>query len=135
MLSNGVVGCCPSGSQCGGTVNPAQITTITEYLTTTTQYPQAPSTNVQIGSKTTTVLPGIILTQCTTTPIVYNGYCSTLTANGPGLPTTAQGKCGTILVINRADVRSMGWKLPVLIIAFHGVLVVCSCFGFFRWRC
>jgi hypothetical protein len=134
MLSNGVVGCCPSGSQCGGTVNAAQITTVTvtQYLTTT-QYPQTPSTVVQVGSKTTTVLPGIYVTTSTTNPsIAYNGYCSTLIAHGPDLPTTAQGVCGPILVINRADVRSMGWKLPVLITAFHGALGLYSRFGF-RW--
>jgi hypothetical protein len=135
MLSNGVVGCCPSGSQCRGTVNAAQITTVTvtQYLTTT-QYPQAPSTVVQVGSKTTTtVLPGIYVTASTTTSsIAYHGYCSTLIAQGPNLPTTAQGVCGPILLINRADMRSMGWKLPVLITAFHGALGLYSCFGF-RW--
>ena len=152
MLSNGVVGCCPSGSNCGGTVNAAQITTmtVTQYLTTTqypqtpttavqylttTQYPQTPTTVVQIGSQTsTTILSGIFVTESATTPsIVYNSYCSTLIANGPNLPTTAQGVCGTILVISHADVRPVGWKLPTLIIAFYGSLGLYSCFGF-RWR-
>lgn len=136
MLSNGVVGCCPSGSTCEGTVNAAQITTVTvtQYLTTT-QYSQPPTTVVQIGSMTTsTVVPGIYVSVSTTNPpIVYNGYCSTLVANGPDLPTTAQGTCGTILIISRANMQPIGWKLPVLITAFYGVLGLCSCFGF-RWR-
>ena len=33
------------------------------------------------------------------------GYCSTIYENGPGLPTEAQGQCGTILVL-QADARS-----------------------------
>jgi len=156
MLSNGVVGCCPSGGQCEGTVNAAQITTatLTQFLTTT-QYPQESTTVVAIssettttlyplgvttiieigGSNTTTVLPGIYLTETTGKPsIMSNGYCSTLTAHGPNLPATAQGACGTILVISRAYVRPIGWKLPALVAAFYGTLGLYSYFGF-RWWC
>lgn len=139
-LSNSVVGCCPDGSTCGGTVNAAQIetVTVTEYLTTT-QYQQVGSTVVEVGGQTTTtVVPGIYVTETQTTTgtsrnnIVYNGYCSTMIANGPNLPTTAQGGCGTILVISAADVRPVGWRLPALIIGFYGLLGLYSFFGFRR---
>jgi hypothetical protein len=110
MLSNGVVGCCPFGSSCQGTVNAAQVTTIivTKYVTST-PYPKS----------------------TTTTSIVPNRYCSTLVAHGPNLPTTAQGVCGTILIISGADMRPIGWKLPVLITGFYGTL---GLYSFFRFR-
>lgn len=137
-LSDGVVGCCPQGETCSGTVNEAQIqtVTVTQYLTTT-QYQQVGTTVVQVGGQsTTTTYAGIYVTEGTTTTshnnIIYNGYCSTLTANGPNEPTTAQGGCGTILVINSADVRVIGWRLPALIVGFYGALGLYSFFGFRR---
>jgi len=65
-----------------------------------TQY-QQPTTVVAGGA-------GVYVYPTTTTPaatvnggggVVYNGYCSTLYADGPGLPTTRAGQCGEILVL------------------------------------
>jgi len=74
-----------------------------------------------------------VVTTTTHNEIIDNGqYCSTLVANGPNLPATAQGACGTILVISKADVRSVGWRLPALITGFYGALGLYSLFGFKR---
>jgi hypothetical protein len=63
----------------------------------------------------------------TTKTINYNGYCSTIFANGPNLPTTAQGVCGTILVLNEANGKGVGWRIWSLAAAFYGAL------GLWRW--
>ncbi|KAF2089369.1 hypothetical protein K490DRAFT_54982 [Saccharata proteae CBS 121410] len=81
-----VCGCCPAGSDCSGTVSAAQVTTVT---VTVTAY--------QTVAQQTTEYPAYVQ-PATTTEGYYNGYCSTLIANGPGLPTTREGSCGTILV-------------------------------------
>lgn len=83
--SNGLIGCCPSGSSCGGVVNVAQITTVTVYPqpTTATVYAQ-PSTVVVYNQPTQ----------------VQAGFCATITMSGPDLPRAAQGGCGTVLIVN-----------------------------------
>jgi len=100
LLSNSLVGCCPTDTTCSGSVAANQVTTVTVYQqNTVTQY-QQPTTVIAGGG-------GVYVYPTTTTPaatvngggIVYNGYCSTLYADGPGLPTTRAGQCGTILVV------------------------------------
>lgn len=56
---------------------------------TKTVQPQVATTYVQY----TTPAAGSVVSQA-----AAGGYCSTLYAVGPGLPTTRQGSCGTILV-------------------------------------
>jgi len=73
--SNGLIGCCPSGSTCSGTVNVAEVHTVTVY-------PQ-PQTTVYNQPNP-----------------VQGGFCATITMDGPGLPRTEQGQCGTILLVS-----------------------------------
>lgn len=77
---------------------------------TKTVYPQYYTTTVYPHYTTQAVAPQ------------YVGYCSTLYADGPGLPTTRQGACGTILILNHgvtsATVR-LAW------VGFVGAAVVC----------
>lgn len=52
---------------------------------------------------------------------MYAGYCSTLIADGPGLPTTRAGDCGTILVVSGAGEEGVrrgwyGWGVPVAVV-------------------
>lgn len=57
-------------------------------------------------------------------PAVYDGYCSTYYAQGPNLPTTRQGECGTVLVIEPGEgVRwAVGWaKLCGMLFVLHAV--------------
>ncbi|KAF2674671.1 hypothetical protein BT63DRAFT_449661 [Microthyrium microscopicum] len=100
MMSNGVVGCCAQGSTCGGTVNAAQIQTVTVTAT-------APQTVVQVpGGVITTTVPGapangVYVTTVSTPKAVVNGgpYCSTQVMAGAPLPTFAAAACGTILIL------------------------------------
>lgn len=75
--------------------------------------------------------PGGYMT--TTTTVVYGGqpaaaqgttageYCSTLTANGAGLPTVRSGECGQVLVVAAGAARhTVGWwTLTAAIGALH----------------
>jgi hypothetical protein len=62
-----------------------------------------------------------------TTVGVYNvipvggAYCSTLTMNGPGLPTTRQGDCGTILVVNegKPSLKTLGYGMAIVVGFMH----------------
>ncbi|KAK8195510.1 hypothetical protein IWZ00DRAFT_221555 [Phyllosticta capitalensis] len=144
IAQSGVCGCCPSGSTCSGHVDQSQIKTVTVTVyQTQTQY---------VGGQPNTVCCGGAVgggTYYTTTQPnayvgaggggylgnnggnQYNGYCSTLYAEGPGLPTTREGACGTILVVNDAprvggggDRGWYGWGVPVLAavnLAFGGL--------------
>ncbi|KAF2092652.1 hypothetical protein NA57DRAFT_49860 [Rhizodiscina lignyota] len=87
MLSNGVVGCCPSGSQCSGNINAAAASTVTVYNS------YQVTTTATIANQDTNTVP-------VTEAAAGGQFCSTLFAKGPNLPTTAQGDCGTILVEN-----------------------------------
>ncbi|KAF2643537.1 hypothetical protein P280DRAFT_255407 [Massarina eburnea CBS 473.64] len=96
--SNGMIGCCPSGKNCGQTVNVAAASTVTVTVQAQqTQYVQP------------------------TTQPVYNGYCSTLTMEGPGLPTTTQGACGTILIVNEGsrDLKAIGYSIGGILMLGH----------------
>ncbi|ORY12855.1 hypothetical protein BCR34DRAFT_481942 [Clohesyomyces aquaticus] len=110
--SGGIIGCCPSGSTCGGSVNVASITTITVQAVQQTSfvYVQPQPTTVQVYN-----VP-------TTNPVVgQGGFCSTLTMVGPGLPTTAQGECGTILVVNQGttNFKALGYVVSSIIVVLH----------------
>ena len=63
----------------------------TEYAQPTTTYNAGAVAGAGAGAYTTT-------TQAAGGQ-QYNGYCSTLYETGPGLPTTAAGDCGTVLVL------------------------------------
>lgn len=122
LSSSSVVGCCPAGQTCSGGVSAQQITTVTvTVIQTQTQYVQGQGT---------TVYGGPAYVQPTTTAYVgaqgggnvYAGYCSTLIADGPGLPTTRAGDCGTILVVSGAWEGAhggrgwYGWGVPVAVL-------------------
>jgi hypothetical protein len=72
--SNGLLGCCPAGSSCGGSVNAAAVTTVTVYAQVETTHVQKPT-------------------------VVQGGFCATVTMDGPGLPKAVNGDCGTILLV------------------------------------
>ncbi|EUC49165.1 hypothetical protein COCMIDRAFT_85271 [Bipolaris oryzae ATCC 44560] len=80
--SNGLIGCCPNGNQCGGVVNVAQITTVTVYPQQQTVYAVPPQTTVYHQPNP-----------------AQGGFCATITMNGPDLPRAEQGSCGTILIV------------------------------------
>jgi len=103
--SPGLIGCCPSGSTCSGSVNAAAITTVTvqELVTSTLAPVYVAQTSVVYVQATTTVQPVYV---AQTTAVVVEGggpYCATLTENGPGLPTARPGSCGTILIVSGAE--------------------------------
>jgi len=107
-LSDSVVGCCPPGCSCSNT---NRINTAAAVVTQTLAAVQQP-TVTYIGQ--TTVIVGAGGAHWGGPPsgppngppngpppgAHFDGYCSTLYANGPNLPTTAAGPCGTILVLN-----------------------------------
>ncbi|KAF2433373.1 hypothetical protein EJ08DRAFT_694654 [Tothia fuscella] len=120
-----VVGCCPQGSSCSGAVDRNSIQTVTIYITTTQYASLAQPTVVGNGGvfiagsvpATTVVAAGgggvVIAVTSTRVAVNYNGnYCSTIFAHGPGLPTTAAGNCGTVLVLNGVGrVKGVGWRV------------------------
>jgi hypothetical protein len=120
MLPNNVVGCCPTGSSCSGSVNQAQVTTVT---VTTTVVQQA--INTVAG-----VVVGPATSPTTRNGPVYNGYCSTLFMHGNPIPTTAAGLCGTILILNEGVAFHAGWRALKYLTAFYGALGVGLSFGF-----
>lgn len=76
---------------------------ITTYYQPTTVYQQQPTVVVVAGGG------GIITNLSPTTVEVIGyaggGYCSTLVAVGPGLPTTEAGSCGTILIVEADAIK------------------------------
>ena len=89
--ANGLIGCCPSGNTCGGVVNLAQVTTVT------VQAYVAPQPTVVVHNNPDPV---------------QDGFCATITMNGPGLPKAEQGSCGTILIVS--DGASLNtWSIGV----------------------
>ncbi|KAF2137665.1 uncharacterized protein K452DRAFT_291480 [Aplosporella prunicola CBS 121167] len=108
LSNSNVVGCCPAGSSCSGGVAPGSITTVT-----VTVYNTATTTVVQ------NIAPAYVAP--TTTQVVpqWGGYCATITANGPDLPTTRAGDCGTILVINEGVGKNVGKRIAVLVGLMH----------------
>lgn len=113
QLANGVIGCCPDGQSCSGSVDTAAVSTVTVYasypVTTTVTSPNTvvvagapPATTVVTSNVDTVVVAGATTSVSESVIAAGGGYCSTLYADGPNLPTTRAGDCGTILVVNDA---------------------------------
>ncbi|KAF2468643.1 uncharacterized protein BDR25DRAFT_265439 [Lindgomyces ingoldianus] len=121
--SGGLIGCCPSGSTCGGNVNVASITTVTVQAVQQTSY-------VYVQPQPTTVA---VYNAPTTQVVAQGGFCSTLTMSGPGLPTTRQGDCGTILVVNEGytNFKPVGYGIGAIAILLH--LALARMFGAIHW--
>ncbi|KAF2874339.1 hypothetical protein BDV95DRAFT_474576, partial [Massariosphaeria phaeospora] len=81
--SNGLIGCCPSGQTCNGAINVAAITTVT----------------VQAAQQTAAIVYVPPPAEHPTQVVAQGGFCATLTMEGPGLPTTREDSCGTILIV------------------------------------
>jgi hypothetical protein len=139
--SNAQVACCPSGCTCSGweAVNGYSATSYYQQPTSTYYQPQStyyqPTSTVIIGGGVVTQQAGpttVYTQQQPTTQQYYGQYCSTLTQNGPHLPTTAAGECGTILIVAPSEAAryAMGW------IRLGVVLVGMQAFGAmaFAWR-
>ncbi|KAF2036509.1 hypothetical protein EK21DRAFT_95782 [Setomelanomma holmii] len=105
--SNGLIGCCPNGNTCGGSVNVAQITTVTVYSqqqTAVVYANPAPHTTVYVNTQ----------------PAQAAGFCATITMSGPDLPRAAQGDCGTILIVAGATgLKVFGIGATFAAIALH----------------
>ncbi|EME84359.1 uncharacterized protein MYCFIDRAFT_210858 [Pseudocercospora fijiensis CIRAD86] len=115
--ANSVVACCPNGKTCSGSV---QAPTTTYYQEASTIY-QHPGTTVYVAGG-----GGIVTTQSPVTvqTVGYagGGYCSTLVAVGPGLPTTGSGSCGTILIVEADAIRRSvlkAGKMFAMLLALH----------------
>lgn len=108
--ANGMIGCCPAGSSCGGAINVASVSTITVQAQQQTAivYAQPPATT------------SVVYTQ-STQDVHQQGFCSTLTAAGPGLPTTRQGDCGVILVVSEGTInlKALGYGTGVVFVLLH----------------
>ncbi|KAH3943060.1 hypothetical protein HBI56_101150 [Parastagonospora nodorum] len=105
--SNGLIGCCPSGNTCGGSVNVASITTVTVY-------PQQQTAIVYANPAPHTTVYNQPPNQA------QGGFCATITMDGPGLPRTAQGECGTILLVSGAPgLKVLGIGATMVAIMLH----------------
>jgi hypothetical protein len=106
--SNGLIGCCPSGNTCGGTVNVAQVTTVTVYPQQQTAVVYAnppPQTTVVVNNHPNQA---------------QGGFCATITMSGPDLPRAAQGNCGTILLVAGASgLKAFGIGATLVTITLH----------------
>jgi len=49
----------------------------------------------------------------TTTVVQQGGFCTTLVAEGDNLPTVANARCGTALVVEASASRSQGREMVV----------------------
>jgi hypothetical protein len=97
--ANGLIGCCPTGNTCGGVVNVAQVTTVT------VQGYVAPAPTVVVYNNPNPV---------------QDGFCATITMEGPGLPKAEQGSCGTILIVNEgASLKTLGIGLGITAVLLH----------------
>ncbi|OCK78359.1 hypothetical protein K432DRAFT_95949 [Lepidopterella palustris CBS 459.81] len=130
--SGGLIGCCPTGSTCSGSINAEAITTITvqSYITSTISPVYVQHTSV-VYVQATTVAP--VYVAHTSAAVVYNGYCSTLVESGPGLPTTRQGDCGTILIVNAGRILGPGVGIGLGVLVGAGYFVAGRMFGAGVW--
>ena len=121
--------CCAAGQTCTGYSSgddtyqassyyaPYQPSVSTGYYQPTSQYVPPATTVYAAGG-------GGYVAQSSQPPAYYGGYCSTYYAEGPNLPTTRQGECGTVLVIEPGEgVRwAVGWvRLGVVMGVLHAV--------------
>jgi hypothetical protein len=105
--SNGLIGCCPNGNQCGGVVNVAQVTTVTVYPQQQTVYAAAPP-------------PATVYHEPNP---AQGGFCATVTMSGPDLPRAGQGSCGTILIVAGApSLKVLGAGAGVVAFFMHFAL-------------
>ncbi|KAF2130653.1 hypothetical protein P153DRAFT_288980 [Dothidotthia symphoricarpi CBS 119687] len=104
--SNGLIGCCPSGSSCGGVVNVAQIATVTVYPQETTVVYAQPSTVVAYNQPTQ----------------VQAGFCATITMSGPDLPRAGAGACGTVLIVNGGTLKGVSVGIVVVAVLLQQAL-------------
>lgn len=91
-------------------MNVASVTTVTVYAsqqTTTVMNQPTQATVVVYNQPTTHAAAG--------------GFCSTLTMNGPNLPTVTQGACGTILIVNEGSLslKTIGYGFSSILFLFH----------------
>ncbi|KAJ4989726.1 hypothetical protein SVAN01_04756 [Stagonosporopsis vannaccii] len=102
--SNGLLGCCPAGSTCGGVVNAAAVSTVTIQAQLQTTYVQQSTSFVVYNAPTT----------------VQGGFCATITMDGPDLPRAAEGQCGTILIVAEAVlVKAFGVGASITAMMLH----------------
>jgi hypothetical protein len=74
----------------------------------------------------TTQAPPVVV-QATTTVNLNGPFCSTLTAKGPGLPTTAPGNCGTILIVNSSvALKALSITVTFLIAVWVGGVILAA---------
>ncbi|KAF1817535.1 hypothetical protein P152DRAFT_22657 [Eremomyces bilateralis CBS 781.70] len=101
------IGCCPAGSQCNGTPQVVTQTVTIERNPTAVIVASQPRTMTQLESSTMTPTSEVLVAVTTSTAtLIYGGpYCSTMTATGPNLPTTASSRCGTILIVSSITSR------------------------------
>jgi len=105
--SNGLIGCCPNGNTCGGTVNVAQVTTVTVY-------PQQQTAIVYANPAPHTTVVNSNPNQ------VQGGFCATITMDGPDLPRAAEGNCGTILIVAGAPgLKAFGIGATIMAVTLH----------------
>lgn len=134
------IACCPNGCSCTGWSGTYQPTSYYAPQPSSTRRYWRPSSTHYWQPQSTYVAPAAYTpVQSTPAAVGYGQYCSTLYAHGPNLPTTAQGDCGIILVVNpdqqppppsEGSRNGMGYlRLAIMI----GVLQV---FGgvLFAWR-
>jgi len=145
--SNNNVGCCLYADSCYGEIvgNNGQYPTSyyqstyypsTTYVQPSTVYVTQPQAGTTVYAPVvaatqpvvTTYAPVVAVTQpvVTTygpstlqTQAAYAGYCSTLRENGPNLPTTGAGSCGTILIVagaGRLDMDMIPWAALFMVV-------------------
>ncbi|KAJ8118594.1 hypothetical protein OPT61_g481 [Boeremia exigua] len=105
--SNGLLGCCPAGNSCGGSVNAAAVTTVTVHAQQPETYIEQPTSIVIHDAPTT----------------VQGGFCATITMDGPGLPKAAEGQCGTILIVAAGvPLKIFGVGASIIAVLMHVAL-------------
>lgn len=131
MTTGGVGGEDTKGKYTSDTKPPAptkQEVAVTKLVTITTYVPHPTTINAVVyvpppddRGKNTQIQPQVYHSSLPNQ--YYNGYCSTLFAEGPGLPTTRMGDCGAILVVepNGAErLMSLGmWGLGLWVGGFQ----------------
>ena len=112
--TNQQVGCCPQGQSCSGSIGGAggyQPSSWYQPQPTSTYYPPQQTTTVYGGGGGVVVAATTVYSQpaaqTTVTQQYLGNYCTTITANGPNLPTTAGAACGVALVVAPSNASKM----------------------------
>lgn len=88
-------------------MNAAAISTVTVQAQQYTTYVQQPTSFVVYNAPTT----------------VQGGFCATITMSGPGLPRTAEGQCGTILLVAEGvPLKVLGTGAGITAVLLHVAL-------------